>query len=264
MKSIGAALALLLDSIIVKRGEKRGAKPKEPEKPAIGEAPPAADYRIEWDKIDHLTCIARVFDTKEADKRWSKSLYREKQCGGKRFVGHELCDKCLKRKSEAKRTWYGVVTEEPTDTCRMPDTRWFIDSKVTWRGWMPDPKEPKEKKAKAAGSGASVVETATIATTVAAADEEEEEEELTYPEEEATKFMRATIEEMTDLSSLKHAVKETIKHLDATLGGAHEEFKDQLKALAETVGAAVAAERAAAAEKPAEKPKKVKAPKVKV
>lgn len=258
MKSIGAALALLLDSIVVKRGEKRGAKQKEPEPPAIGEAPPAADYRIEWSKIDHGLCLARVFDTKEADKRWSKSLYREKQCGGKRFVGHELCDKCLKRKSEAKRTWYGVVTEEPTDTCRMPNTQWFIDNKVTWRGWEP---APKEKKAKAAGSGASVVETATIATTVAAADEEEEK--LAYPEEEATKFMRATIEGMTDLSSLKHAVKETIKHLDATLGGAHEEFKDQLKALAETVGAAAAAERAAAAEKPAEKPKKVKAPKLK-
>ena len=263
LSAVGTALALLLESLIGKQSHTRskasGAKTKvvEPERAPEGEAPPAEDYRLT--EIDHSKCVGRKFDTKDSDKRWSKPLYREKQCGQACFKEYDLCGKCLQKKTDGKKTWNGVVTEEPIDTCHMYDTQWFIDNKVYWRGWIP------EKKEKGSGSGASVVDTATVMTsavTEAEADAEAEEEQL-FPESEVRAFLVAALLKQADIKT-STVIKDAIKHLDATLGGAHDVFKEELKALVEVVRAECAAEaeaEAAAAVAAAAAVKTVKKPK---
>ena len=262
MGAVGTALALLLESILGKEAARvpkkaaKGAKSVEPERAPEGEAPPSEDYLLPSGAINHVVCLGRTFNTKDSDKRWSKPLYREKQCGKKRFQDHDLCDKCLTKMTEGKKTWNGKVGEAPADTCHMPDTLWFTDNKVYWRGWIAE----KKGSGSGSGSGASVVETATVM--AGDGDEDGDEEDLPFHEAAARAYIETALATLADPSTVKvsSVAKETILSLTADFGGKQEEFKDQIKSLIEVIrDECIASAAAAAAAAEAAKPVKKKA-----
>ena len=243
---------MLLQPLAAKhaRGSKRGVKAVEPERPVEGEPPGAEDYRMKEGDIKHDVCIARTYGPKDSDKRFSKTIHHEQQCGKPLFPGgdHDLCEKCLTKFTENTKTWKGRLTEEPLDSCHMMNTLWFTDNKVTWRGWVPE-KKSKSKTGTGPGTdAASVVSGHTYDTGVGERDDEGEEP--VFPEAEVIAAIRLDLEPVADLSAelkSKDVVKRVCKNVEAHRGGSLEAFKDEIRALVKTVRDTMIAERAAAA-----------------
>jgi len=89
--------------------------------------PTAKDYRVKPEDIDESVCIARLISGGE-DKRWSPTIYRERQCG-KSIYDDDLCKACCLRAEKYAddtrfRGWTGRVTEEPLPWLHMLDTEW--------------------------------------------------------------------------------------------------------------------------------------------
>jgi len=122
-------------------------------KPVAGsEEPDAASYRLT--ETDASLCQARKEPPMTAgsdgwDKRYTPSVFYERQCSKKPTGGSHLCATCAKllEKEESDGTfmkWKGLITEEPLAHCHMPGTEWFA-SKAKWGGGEPSP--PKAKSA---------------------------------------------------------------------------------------------------------------------
>ena len=128
---------------------KAKAEPKEPkakkakkEKAAVslpsGEdgAPDASEYRIAAADIDHTTCVARLIKESCADKRWSKAVYAEMQCGKDVHEDGDLCKACSEKEEEYEDkagAWKGRVTEEPPSWLHMLGTAWAEKAKPTFK-----------------------------------------------------------------------------------------------------------------------------------
>ena len=122
---------------------KKAAPKKAPSTPLSYEgAPTAADYRLA--EINQDLCKARKEPpqggSNEAfpwDKRWSPSVFYERQCTQKAVLGEDICQKCcdLRDKESAAgkfKKWHGLVTEEPLDSTHMLGTAWA--AKCVWVG----------------------------------------------------------------------------------------------------------------------------------
>jgi hypothetical protein len=123
--------------------EKKEKVPKAPKKSVLpaGDAPTAADYRINPDDIDHSLCMARVFPG-DGDKRWSTKVWAEAQCL-KKVAADGICTGCTKRRTKYEggdltggftNQWGGLITEEPLDTAHMPGTAWAEAKKLVFVG----------------------------------------------------------------------------------------------------------------------------------
>ena len=123
-------------------------------KPAVagGEEPEASSYRLT--ETDASLCQARKEPPMTAlsegwDKRYTPSVFYERQCSKKPTEGSNLCATCAKllEKEEsdgAFKKWHGLITEEPLAHSHMAGTEWFA-SKAKWGGGEPSP--PKAKSA---------------------------------------------------------------------------------------------------------------------
>jgi len=122
-------------------------------KPVAGsEEPDAASYRLT--ETDASLCQARKSPPMTAgsdvwDKRYTPSVFYERQCSKKPTEGSHLCAMCAKllEKEESDGTfkkWHGLITEEPLAHSHMAGTEWFA-SKAKWGGGEPSP--PKAKSA---------------------------------------------------------------------------------------------------------------------
>ena len=122
-------------------------------KPVAGsEEPDAASYRLT--ETDASLCQARKEPPMTAgsdgwDKRYTPSVFYERQCSKKPTEGSHLCATCAKllEKEESDGTfkkWHGLITEEPLAHSHMAGTEWFA-SKAKWGGGEPSP--PKAKSA---------------------------------------------------------------------------------------------------------------------
>ena len=122
-------------------------------KPAAGgEEPEASSYRLT--ETDASLCQARKEPPMTAgsegwDKRYTPSVFYERQCSKKPTEGSSLCATCakLQEKEESDGTfkkWHGLITEEPLAHSHMAGTEWFA-SKAKWGGGEPSP--PKAKSA---------------------------------------------------------------------------------------------------------------------
>ena len=122
-------------------------------KPVAGsEEPDAASYRLT--ETDASLCQARKEPPMTAgsdgwDKRYTPSVFYERQCSKKPTDGSHLCATCAKllEKEESDGTfkkWHGLITEEPLAHSHMAGTEWFA-SKAKWGGGEPSP--PKAKSA---------------------------------------------------------------------------------------------------------------------
>jgi len=126
-----------------KKEPKAKAEPKVAMPVAMdGAAPDASEYRIAEADVDHTTCVGRLIQDSCADKRWSKTVYREMQCGKKIAEDSDLCKICAKReeKYEGKPgPWRGRVTEEPLSWLHMLGTAWAEGAKPTFNASAPAP-----------------------------------------------------------------------------------------------------------------------------
>jgi hypothetical protein len=129
-------------------------KPKKEKKEKTEVSLPSAEdgepdesaYRVAEADIDHSTCIARVLPPSAGyvDKRWSKHISREKQCGKKVEDGADLCESCTAKEeayaeeASTKAGWKGRIGEEPLDWLHMLGTKWATDlmekGKLTFNG----------------------------------------------------------------------------------------------------------------------------------
>ena len=121
-------------------------------KPVTSEEPEASSYRLT--ETDASLCQARKEPPMTAgsegwDKRYTPSVFYERQCSKKPTEGSSLCATCakLQEKEESDGTfkkWHGLITEEPLAHSHMAGTEWFA-SKAKWGGGEPSP--PKAKSA---------------------------------------------------------------------------------------------------------------------
>jgi hypothetical protein len=104
--------------------------------------PEASAYRVAEADIDHSTCIARVLPSSAGyvDKRWSKHISREKQCGKKKVEDGDLCESCAANEeayaeeASKKAGWKGRIGEEPLEWLHMLGTKWAEGAKLTFNG----------------------------------------------------------------------------------------------------------------------------------
>ena len=110
----------------------KSVKPVKASKPlpVVSEGiPTAADYRVKPEDIDESVCVGRLISGGE-DKRWSPTIYKERQCGKKTAGGDDdLCKVCRGRSDKYAdnprfQGWTGRVTEDPLDWVHMLDTVW--------------------------------------------------------------------------------------------------------------------------------------------
>ena len=214
-------------------------------------APDASAYRLSPEDIDETTCLARSLDGGE-DKRWSPTVYREKQCGKDVVEGSDLCATCTARLARfaedpnkgMRSKWFARVTEEPPSYTHMLDTQWAADKPPKWRG-AADASDAasdsgSEKQMSVASAPKKADKAAAAAEKAAVAAAKKEAKEAAAAEKKAAKEAEA-------------AAKKAAKEAEAA---AKKEAKKAEKAAAEKP-------KKAAAEKPkkaaAEKPKKAAA-----
>jgi len=233
-----------LEAAAKPKAEKAKAEPKEPkakkEKTAVslpsGEdgEPDASEYRIAASDVDLTTCVARVIDPSCADKRWSKTVYREKQCCKKVHEDGDLCKRCStnEEKYEDKDgAWKGRVTDdEPLSWLHMLGTAWAEKAKPTFK---PSASAP-------ASSSASVADDEEEGPSDAPAPKDKKAEAAAKKAEAAAKKEAAAAE--------KEAKKAAAEKEKEAKKEAAEKEKEAKKAAAE-------AKKAAAEAKKAEKPK---------
>jgi len=111
---------------------------EEAEEADEGDKPTPESYRLAGHDAD--LCLARKeppqgSDKDGWDKRWSPSVYYERQCKNKPEDGEEICAGCAATKAKEEETgkfkkWHGVVTEDPPAWTHMLGTEWA--AKCTW------------------------------------------------------------------------------------------------------------------------------------
>ena len=208
--------------------------------------PDESAYRVADEDIDHSTCIARVLPPSVGyvDKRWSKHISREKQCGKKVEDGADLCESCTSKEeayaeeASTKAGWKGRVGEKPLDWLHMLGTKWAEDLKA---------------KGKLTFNGSS------DSASVAESEESEKSEKSEKPkaDKEAKKAETAAKKEA---AAAKKEAAEAEKAAKKEAAAAKKEAADAEKAAKKE--AAEAKKAAKKAEKPAAKPKAAKAEKV--
>ena len=143
---------------------KKAAPKKAPSTPPSYEGAPAPSaYRLA--EINQDLCKARKEPpqggSNEAfpwDKRWSPSVFYERQCTQKAVLGEDLCQKCcdLRDKETAAdkfKKWHGLVTEEPLDTTHMLGTAWAV--KCVWVGSPVGSPAPSDEESSSSSSSSS-------------------------------------------------------------------------------------------------------------
>lgn len=183
------------------------AKPATPadsdaEEAEEAEKPTPESYRLAGHDAD--LCLARKeppqgSDKDGWDKRWSPSVYYERQCKNKPEDGEEICAGCAATKAKEEETgkfkkWHGVVTEDPPAWTHMLGTEWA--TKCTW-GSAPKAASPAKgpspaKAAKALEAAAKKAQKeaekeAAAAAKAAAAAAKKAEKEAAKAEKEAEK-----------------------------------------------------------------------------
>ena len=150
-------------AVVAKKAAAKPAAAVAAAKPVTSEEPEASSYRLT--ETDASLCQARKEPPMTAlsegwDKRYTPSVFYERQCSKKPTEGSNLCATCakLQEKEESDGTfkkWHGLITEEPLAHCHMPGTEWFA-SKAKWGGGEPSPPKAKsaEKSAEKAAAAA--------------------------------------------------------------------------------------------------------------
>lgn len=171
-------------------------KPAAAAKPVVagGEEPEASSYRLT--ETDASLCQARKEPPMTAlsegwDKRYTPSVFYERQCSKKPTEGSNLCATCakLQEKEESDGTfkkWHGLITEEPLAHCHMPGTEWFA-SKAKWGGGEPSPPKAKSAEKSAEKAAAAAVKAEEKAAKEAKKAEEKAAKEVKKAEEKAAK-----------------------------------------------------------------------------
>ena len=139
---------------------KKAAPKKAPSTPPSYEgAPTAAHYRLAADQINTDLCLARKQPPMPTwDKRWSPSVFYERQCTQKAVLGEDLCQKCcdLRDKETAAdkfKNWCGLVTEDPLDSTHMIGTAWAV--KCVWVGSPVGSPAPSDEESSSSSSSSS-------------------------------------------------------------------------------------------------------------
>jgi hypothetical protein len=165
-------------------------------KPAVagGEEPEASSYRLT--ETDASLCQARKEPPMTAlsegwDKRYTPSVFYERQCSKKPTEGSNLCATCAKllEKEEsdgAFKKWHGLITEEPLAHSHMAGTEWFA-SKAKWGGGEPSPPKAKSAEKSAEKAAAAAVKAEEKAAKAAKKAEEKAAKEVKKAEEKAAK-----------------------------------------------------------------------------
>ena len=156
-------------AVVAKKAAAKPAVAVAVAKPVTSEEPEASSYRLT--ETDASLCQARKEPPMTAgsegwDKRYTPSVFYERQCSKKPTEGSNLCATCakLQEKEESDGTfkkWHGLITEEPLAHSHMAGTEWFASKPAKWGGGEPSPPKAKsaEKSAeKAAGKAAKKAE----------------------------------------------------------------------------------------------------------
>ena len=171
-------------------------KPAAAAKPVVegSEEPEASSYRLT--ETDASLCQARKEPPMTAgsegwDKRYTPSVFYERQCSKKPTEGSSLCATCakLQEKEESDGTfkkWHGLITEEPLAHSHMAGTEWFA-SKAKWGGGEPSPPKAKSAEKSAEKAAAAAVKAEEKAAKEAKKAEEKAAKEVKKAEEKAAK-----------------------------------------------------------------------------
>ena len=220
------------------RPKKEAAAPVELPAAEDG-APDASAYRLA--DTDETVCVGRSLTGGE-DKRWSPTVYREKQCGGVQVEGSDLCTTCCRRlekyASDPKAgPWTGRVTEEPEPWTHMLGTTWAESKQPKWKG--------------SSGDAASVAETESVASAPSTKASKLEQKAAKEAEKEAKKAAADAEKEAKKAAAA--AEKEAKKEAAAAASAAAKEAKKAAAAAEKEAKKAEAAatKKPAAAKKPA-------------
>ena len=181
-------------AVVAKKAAAVAKKPAAAAKPVTSEEPEASSYRLT--ETDASLCQARKEPPMTAlsegwDKRYTPSVFYERQCSKKPTEGSSLCATCakLQEKEESDGTykkWHGLITEEPLAHSHMAGTEWFA-SKAKWGGGEPSPPKAKSAEKSAEKAAAAAVKAEEKAAKEAKKAEEKAAKDAKKAEEKAAK-----------------------------------------------------------------------------
>ncbi len=226
---------------------KKAATAPPPLPEADGEEAPGAEaYRLAEEDIDHSICVGRSLAGGE-DKRWKPAVYREKQCGGEKVEGSDLCATCIRRLEKYAATpkpgpWTGRVTEDPEPWVHMLGTTWADEKSPKWLGEAGAARTASDSSS---DSGASEQMSAADAKLLKAQEKAKKEEEKAQKAKEKAEALAKKAEEKAakDAEKAKKAEEKKAKEVEKAKKAEEKAKKDAEKA------AKAAAPKAAPAKK---------------